>query len=170
MEPTIRIQSRLGKRKLRKRPDAEVEPDCDAVAKPRPMFPGTLARRLALAHYIDRLIDVGQLRNYAQAAAVLGITRARMSQLMDLVLLPPDVQEGVLLGVLRCCERDARARLGQHRESQGARRRSESSINRHRQSSMDIAPRMEEVGGTRRHDDAGIHQGDDPQARSPVPS
>jgi len=40
-----------------------------------PRFPDTLARRFALAHYIERLIDAGKLRNYAQAAAVLGVTR-----------------------------------------------------------------------------------------------
>lgn len=108
MEPRIRIQSRLGKRRPRKPADAEASRDNDADTAPAPPFPDTLARRLALAHYIERLIDAGELRNYAQAAAVLGITRARMSQLMDLALLPADVQQELLLCSERCSERDLR--------------------------------------------------------------
>ena len=57
-----------------------------------------LARRLALAHLVERLIDACKLDDYAHAARVLGVSRARLSQLMDLLLLPPDVQERVLLG------------------------------------------------------------------------
>jgi predicted XRE-type DNA-binding protein len=117
MEPTIRIQSRLGKRRQRKRADAASGSIHDDGTPALPST-DTMARRLALAHYIERLIDAGTLRNYAQAAAVLGITRARMTQLMDLVLLSPDVQESVLLGVARSSERGVRARLGEHSESQ----------------------------------------------------
>lgn len=108
MEPTIRIQSRLGKRRPRKREDAEVGRVRDADATAEPTFPDTMARRLALAHYIDRLIDARELHNYAQAAAVLGVTRARISQLMDLALMPPQAQENVLLGVDRRSERETR--------------------------------------------------------------
>ena len=108
MEPTIRIQSRLGKRCRTKRAMAQQGLAADAPGAPVPPFPDTLARRLALAHYIERLIDSGKLRNYAQAAAVLGVTRARLSQLMDLALLPAEVQETVLLGTKRRSERDLR--------------------------------------------------------------
>lgn len=110
MEPTIRIRSRLGKRRPRKGVDAGGGLVQDADSTPTPPVPDTLARRLALAHYIERLIDAGELRNYAQAAAVLGITRARMSQLMDLALLPPDVQQELLLCSERCSERDLRTK------------------------------------------------------------
>ncbi len=107
MEATIRIQSRLGKRRLPKRTDAGGRPR-DAAGTPPSPFLDTLARRLALAHYIERLIDPCELRNYAQAAAVLGITRARMSQLMDLALLPADMQERILVGTERAGERELR--------------------------------------------------------------
>ncbi len=57
-----------------------------------------VARRLALAHHIERLVDQGVLRDYAHGARVLGVTRARMTQLMDLLMLAPEVQERVLVG------------------------------------------------------------------------
>ncbi|MBK8977075.1 MAG: hypothetical protein U1E73_09275 [Planctomycetota bacterium] len=115
MEPTIRIQSRLGKQRPRKRPDAGADRATQADAAPVLVFTYTLARRLALAHYIERLIDAGELRNYAHAAAVLGITRARTSQLMDLALLPVDVQQEILLGTERCSERVLRNSGRAHR-------------------------------------------------------
>ena len=99
MEPTIRIQSRLGKRRQRKRADSGVG-SVRAVravdGTPGLQSTASLARRLALAHCVERLIDDGKLRNYAQAAAVLGITRARVSQLADLALLSAHIQEQVL--------------------------------------------------------------------------
>ena len=63
----------------------------------RSPVPTALARRLALAYYIEQLIDEGRLRDYADAARVLGVTRARMTQVMDLLLLPVPVQEDVLI-------------------------------------------------------------------------
>lgn len=96
MEPTIRIQSRLGKRRQRKRADSGVGSVRAVDGTPALQNTASLARRLALAHYVERLIDNGKLRNYAQAAAVLGITRARVSQLADLALLSAHIQEQVL--------------------------------------------------------------------------
>ena len=100
MEPRILIQGRLGKRRI-----GGSVPDDSALAS------DILARRLALAHYIDKLIEEGRLRNYAEAATMLGVTRTRMSQLMDLVLLPADVQEAVLLGKTCSSERQLRGSL-----------------------------------------------------------
>jgi len=56
------------------------------------------ARNLALAHHIERLIERGELRDYAHAAQRLGITRARMTQVMNLFLLPIAEQEDLILG------------------------------------------------------------------------
>ncbi len=108
MEPTIRIQSRLGKPARRKRTDdrSPYASEDSSSAGRRP--PDTLARRLALAHYIERLIEAGRLRNYANAAAVLGVTRARISQLMDLALLPAHLQDQILGGTKHLTERELR--------------------------------------------------------------
>ena len=51
---------------------------------------------LALTHHIDRKIRDGDLRDYAHAAEVLGVTRARVSQISALTLLAPAIQEAIL--------------------------------------------------------------------------
>ncbi len=55
-----------------------------------------VAHVLALAHHIDRKIRDGDLRDYAYAAEVLAVTRARVSQLSGLTLLAPPIQETIL--------------------------------------------------------------------------
>jgi hypothetical protein len=55
-----------------------------------------VARLLALAHQIDRKVRDGELRDYAHAAKVLGLTRARVSQISGLTLLAPAIQEAIL--------------------------------------------------------------------------
>ena len=70
--------------------------------------PGWAARMLSLAHHLDRQIRSGALKNHADAARHLGITEGRISQLMNLLLLSPQIQEGLLLGRLHCGERRLR--------------------------------------------------------------
>ncbi len=60
---------------------------------------------LALAHYVERLVEQGSVKSYADAARQLGVSRARMSQILNLLNLPPRVQEGLLLGDLHLSER-----------------------------------------------------------------
>ena len=55
-----------------------------------------VARMLALAHKIDGMIRVGELRDLADAARSIGVTRARMTQIMNLLLLAPEIQEAIL--------------------------------------------------------------------------
>lgn len=56
-----------------------------------------VAVMLALAHHLRSAIDDGRVRSQADAAVRLGYTPARMSQLLDLLRLAPDLQERVLL-------------------------------------------------------------------------
>jgi predicted XRE-type DNA-binding protein len=56
-----------------------------------------VAVTLALAHQIQRAIDRGEIRDQAEAARRLGLTRARLTQIMDLTLLAPELQEMILL-------------------------------------------------------------------------
>jgi hypothetical protein len=51
---------------------------------------------LALAHKIQQAIDRGAVRDRAEVARRFGLTRARVTQLLDLRLLAPDIQEQVL--------------------------------------------------------------------------
>ncbi len=80
--------------------------------------PTRLARMLALAYHVDRLVEAGALQSYADGARRIGVTRARMNQVLDLLLMPLDVQEDVLLGRDRRTERALRSspvRSGTHR-------------------------------------------------------
>ncbi len=63
---------------------------------------------LALAHYVERLVEEGAVASYADAARQLGVSRARMTQVLNLLNLPPRVQEGLLLGDLHLSERRIR--------------------------------------------------------------
>jgi hypothetical protein len=58
--------------------------------------PARVAIMLALAHKIQDAIDRGVVRDCADVAMRLGLSRARISQLLDLILLAPDIQERLL--------------------------------------------------------------------------
>jgi hypothetical protein len=58
--------------------------------------PAKVSRMLALAHHIQNAIDRGVVADRAAVARKLGFTRARITQLLDLVLLAPDIQARVL--------------------------------------------------------------------------
>jgi hypothetical protein len=58
--------------------------------------PARIARQLALAHALQRRVEQGEFRDYADMARALGFTRARITQLMDLLLLAPSVQDEIL--------------------------------------------------------------------------
>jgi hypothetical protein len=55
-----------------------------------------LARLMALAIKCLDLVESGEVRDYAQLARAGYITRARMSQIMNLANLAPDIQEEIL--------------------------------------------------------------------------
>jgi hypothetical protein len=70
-----------------------------AGAEPPPVTPGRVprvARLLALAHRLERLRRTGVVRDYAALARLGHVTPARVSQVMSLLQLAPDVQEQVL--------------------------------------------------------------------------
>ena len=80
---------------------------------PKAVGPAPIARRIALAHHIENLIERGELRDYAEAADRLGLTRARVTQICDLALLAPDIQAAVLLGKVEPRDRHLRE-VGRH--------------------------------------------------------
>ena len=51
---------------------------------------------MAMAIRMDRLVREGQVKDYAALAKLGGVTRARISQIMDLLNLAPDRQEAIL--------------------------------------------------------------------------
>jgi hypothetical protein len=76
--------------------------------------PARVAYMLALAIRIEKMIARGELHNRAEAAIHFGFTRARITQLLALTLLAPDIQEEILFleidnGVERITERTLRS-------------------------------------------------------------
>ena len=63
---------------------------------------------LALAHYIEQSIESDVIACNADAACALGLTRARMTQIMNLLLLNPQIQARILAGALKTTERSFR--------------------------------------------------------------
>jgi len=55
-----------------------------------------IARLLALAIRFDRLLRAEQFRDYAELARLGRVSRARMTQIMKLLDLAPDIQEQIL--------------------------------------------------------------------------
>jgi hypothetical protein len=55
-----------------------------------------IARLMALAIRYDRLLRAEEFRDYAELARVGRVTRARMTQIMKLLDLAPDIQEQIL--------------------------------------------------------------------------
>jgi len=69
--------------------------------KPVPQVTGEgrvprVARLMALAIKIDGLIQSGAITDQAEAARLGHVSRARMTQIMNLLLLAPDIQDQVL--------------------------------------------------------------------------
>lgn len=63
--------------------------------KPGPRIP-RITRLMALAIKLQEMIDRGEIQDYVDVARLGYITRARASQIMNLTLLAPDIQEEIL--------------------------------------------------------------------------
>lgn len=70
-------------RRARKAPESE--------ARPHPAV-----RTLVLAHRIEDMIRSGEAKTHADAARILGLSRARIAQITVLLLLSPAIQEAIL--------------------------------------------------------------------------
>ncbi|MBU2692015.1 MAG: hypothetical protein KJ970_13935 [Candidatus Eisenbacteria bacterium] len=55
-----------------------------------------ISRLMALAIRYDDLIRQGIVKDYADLARLGGVSRARVSQIMDLLSLAPEIQEEIL--------------------------------------------------------------------------
>ena len=55
-----------------------------------------ITRLMALAIKFQEMIDRGEVRDYADLARLGYVTRARITQIMNLLLLAPDIQEEIL--------------------------------------------------------------------------
>lgn len=65
----------------------------------KPKVPGRIprvARLMALAIRFQTLLDEGAVHDYAELAGLAHVSRARITQIMNLLLLAPDIQETIL--------------------------------------------------------------------------
>ena len=65
----------------------------------KPHLPGRVpraARLMALAIHLEHLVRSGQVQDYATLASLGHVTRARITQITNLTLLAPDIQEAIL--------------------------------------------------------------------------
>lgn len=61
-----------------------------------PMRIPRIARLMALAIKFQDMVDRGEVRDYADIARLGYVTRARLTQIMNLLLLAPDIQEEIM--------------------------------------------------------------------------
>jgi len=54
-----------------------------------------ITRMLALAHHFEHLIAQGVVKDYAEIARLTQLTRARVTQIVDLKFLAPEIQEAI---------------------------------------------------------------------------
>ena len=99
--PTIRCRVRFrrvhrGRKQVR---ETESKPSPKKVEQvPR------ISRLMALAIVFDDLVREGKIENYAKLARLGQVSRARISQIMTLLNLAPDIQEVVLSGMVAARE------------------------------------------------------------------
>jgi hypothetical protein len=91
-EPLPTVRYRFHSRRRERRIVLDETPPGHEAPAPVPR----IARLVALAHKFQRMINDGTVESMADVARLGHVTRARVSQIMDLLLLAPDVQEALL--------------------------------------------------------------------------
>lgn len=72
------------------------------VGSPKPKKSSTpaklphITKLMALAIRLEHLLAAGQVKDQAEIARTAGITRARVTQIINLTQLAPDIQEAIL--------------------------------------------------------------------------
>jgi hypothetical protein len=85
----------LRKRKRGKRPDMAAGRAKARAGLPAGRVP-RIARLMALALRLEELVGTGGIANYATLAQLGHVSRARISQILNLLMLAPDIQEALL--------------------------------------------------------------------------
>jgi len=108
-QPTLEVELTLNmpprrpsRRALSK---ATEEPAAPPARLPR------IIRLMALAIKFQEMVDRGEVRDYADLAGLGYVSRARITQIMNLLSLAPDIQEAILIPGQDCAcppERDIR--------------------------------------------------------------
>ena len=88
---THKLEFKTGRRSAKTIVEAGTQPE-----QPTPVRLPRITKMMALAIRLDHLIKSGQVTDQAELARVGHVSRARLTQIMDLNLLTPDIQEQIL--------------------------------------------------------------------------
>ncbi|MCY2976990.1 MAG: hypothetical protein NTW52_20235 [Planctomycetota bacterium] len=86
-----KLEFKTGKRSAKTIVEAGTQPE-----QPTPVRLPRITKMMALAIRLDHLIKSGQVSDQAELARVGHVSRARLTQIMDLNLLAPEIQEQIL--------------------------------------------------------------------------
>src|SRR5215468_8288162 len=95
MNTSTVIRGTLPRRRRGTAPEQDPLPATATTKASSPRIP-RIAQLMALARHIDDLIRSGTVGSYATAARLGHVSRARMSQILALLHLAPDLQEQLL--------------------------------------------------------------------------
>jgi hypothetical protein len=106
MSDEIQVGANFHKKRVGKHIAMVEGPAPTAPEPPKGRLP-RITRYMALAIYYEDLIRQGHFHDYAEIATLGHVTRARVTQIMNLRLLAPDLQERLLLLIRIVGGRDA---------------------------------------------------------------
>jgi hypothetical protein len=89
-----KVHFEIGRKSRKKLEVGDAPPDPETLVEPGRV--PRVSRLMALAIRLERLLAEGVARDYADLARLGGVTRARLTQIMNLTLLAPDIQESLL--------------------------------------------------------------------------
>lgn len=95
MSDEIQVGATFHKKRVGKHIAMVEGPPPTVPERPKGRLP-RITRYMALAIYYEDLIRQGHIHDYAEIATLGHVTRARVTQIMNLRLLAPDVQERLL--------------------------------------------------------------------------
>ena len=84
----VHFKQGRGTRKVMKEGEPPEPPPQTAVPR--------ISRLMALAIHMQDLVDRGEVADYADLARLAHVSRPRITQIMNLTLLAPDIQEAIL--------------------------------------------------------------------------
>ena len=93
-----------GQRRAEAKPGAAIstgQPASPTMSRPEPVEGVSLDRipkitkMLVLGHHFEKLVREGAVKNYAEIARLTGLSRARVTQIANLAMLAPSLQESI---------------------------------------------------------------------------
>lgn len=96
MMKTVRIESDIHFNRVERGARRNLQPGVDPTPEPLVGRTPRITRLMALAIWFEKLIADGDVADYAELARLGQVSRARVTQIMNLLLLAPDIQTEIL--------------------------------------------------------------------------